>query len=148
MIIDYHTLKCRWRRVKDLIDGFIVRNSIWITDINSSIRKNRSKKRSNDAFSLIRATNVTVADVEYDERMNLSGYALRRGRRWWELQHCAIGWRHVRRGGWIQHLRCSQGVWRRRRRRRSKRMSVIVLLGFFTCGLVQNSCCCFQYWAL
>lgn len=60
-------------RIKDLINGLIVRNGVWITDIDGSVGENGAEERPDDTLRLVRTTDIAITDVEDDERMNLPG---------------------------------------------------------------------------
>jgi len=59
-------------RVKDLINGLIMRNGVGIANIDGSVGENGTEERSNDALRLVRTTDIAITDVEDNERMNLS----------------------------------------------------------------------------
>ncbi len=68
-----------------------MRNSIRVANINGAIGQDRTEERADDALGLVRASNVAIADVEDDQRVNLRGQA-RRGRS--ELQNNVLARRH------------------------------------------------------
>lgn len=55
-----------------------MRNDVGVTDIDGAIRQNGAKKRADDAFRLVGASDVTVADVENNQRVNFRRYIRRR----------------------------------------------------------------------
>lgn len=68
-----------------------MRNSIRVANINGAIGQDRTEERADDALGLVRASDVAIADVEDDQRVNLRGQA-RRGRS--ELQNDVLARRH------------------------------------------------------
>lgn len=70
-----------------------MRNGIGVTDINGAVRKDGAEERADYALGLVRTSDVAIADVKDDERMNL-GRQIRRRRRD-ELQNGAIAGRHL-----------------------------------------------------
>ena len=68
-----------------------MRNSIRVVNINGAIGQDRTEERADDALGLVRASDVAIADVEDDQRVNLRGQA-RRGRS--ELQNDVLARRH------------------------------------------------------
>ena len=68
-----------------------MRNSISVANINGAIGQDRTEEHADDAVGLVRASNVAIADVEDDQRVNLRGQA-RRGRS--ELQNDVLARRH------------------------------------------------------
>ena len=68
-----------------------MRNSIRVVNINGAIGQDRTEERADDALGLVRASDVAIADVEDDQRVNLRGQA-HRGRS--ELQNDVLARRH------------------------------------------------------
>lgn len=83
---------------EDLVGGLAVRNSIRVADINGAIGQDRAEEGANNSLSLVGASDIAIANVKDDQRMNLRRQAYR-GRRW-ELQHCVLA-RHSLLAQWI-----------------------------------------------
>lgn len=49
-------------------------NDVGVTDIDGAIRQDGAKERADNALSLVGASDVTVADVENNQRVNFRRY--------------------------------------------------------------------------
>lgn len=76
----------------DLIGGLVVGNSIRVSNINNSIRRDRAEKGSNNSLRLVWPSNIAIAYIEYHYRVNLRRQACRR---WNELQHGLLSGCHL-----------------------------------------------------
>ena len=52
-----------------------MRNSIRVVNINGAIGQDRTEEHADDSLRLVRVSNVAIADVEDDQRVNLRGQA-------------------------------------------------------------------------
>ena len=57
-----------------------MRNSIRVADINGAIGQDRAEEGANNSLSLVGASDIAIANVKDDQRMNLRRQAYR-GRR-------------------------------------------------------------------
>ena len=48
-----------------------MRNGVGVANVDGAVGQNGAEERADDALGLVRPPHVTVADVEYDKRMNL-----------------------------------------------------------------------------